>query len=87
MSRSTWVAYQLIVAAALNIFTEVATVVALIGVLTWTAPTTALGAAGIVLAVVTVPIIAARRAWVRAESGSKRSRSSSSTSCTRVWAR
>ncbi len=66
VSRSTWVAYQLIAAAALNIFTEVATVAALIGVLTWTAPTTALGAAGIVLAVVTIPIIAARRAWVRA---------------------
>ena len=63
VSRATWVAYQLVAASLLNIFTEAATVVALIAVLAMAAPGATLGAVALVLAVVAVPIVATRRVW------------------------
>jgi ABC-type multidrug transport system fused ATPase/permease subunit len=63
VSRSTLVAYQLIAASLLNIFSETATVIALIAVVAIAAPAVTLGAVAIVLAVIAVPIVATRRVW------------------------
>jgi ATP-binding cassette, subfamily B, bacterial PglK len=65
VSRSTWVAYQLVAASVLNIFTETATIAALIGVLALTAPLPTLGAVAVVLGIVAVPIVMMRRRWRR----------------------
>lgn len=65
VARSTDVAFQLVVASALNIVAECATIVALIAVLAFTAPPVALGAVGVVLLVAAMPIFVTRRIWVR----------------------
>jgi ATP-binding cassette, subfamily B, bacterial PglK len=65
VSRSTTVAYQLVAASVLNIIAELATMSALVGVLAVTAPAPTLIAVGLVLAVVTIPILTTRRAWHR----------------------
>lgn len=65
VSRSTWVAYQLVAASVLNMFTESATIVALIAVLSLTAPLTTLAAVAAVLAIVALPMIVTRRRWRR----------------------
>jgi ATP-binding cassette, subfamily B, bacterial PglK len=65
VSRSTWVAYQLVVASVLNMFTESATIVALIVVLSLTAPMTTLAAVAVVLAIVALPMVITRRRWQR----------------------
>jgi ATP-binding cassette subfamily C protein len=63
VSRSTWVAYQLIAGSLLNIFTETTTIAALIGVVALTAPMVTLVAVGVILLVVAIPMVATRRAW------------------------
>jgi len=65
VARSTDIAYQLIAASALNILAESATAIALIAVLAYAAPAQALAAVALVLALVSVPLIATRRLWVR----------------------
>jgi ATP-binding cassette subfamily C protein len=65
VSRSTAVAFQLIVASALNIVAESATIIALIVVLAVTAPAATLAAVVVVLAVVAVPLVMTRRVWHR----------------------
>jgi ATP-binding cassette subfamily C protein len=65
VSRSTWVAYQLIAASVLNIFTEVATIAALSAVVALTAPLATMATLAIVFAVMAVPIVVTRRAWLR----------------------
>ena len=65
VSRSTRVAYQLIAASVLNIFTEATTIAALIAVVALTAPAATLGAVAIVFAVVVIPIVLTRRVWLR----------------------
>ena len=65
VSRSTTVAYQLMAASVLNIIAELATMSALVVVLAVTAPAPTLIAVGLVLAVVTIPILTTRRAWHR----------------------
>jgi ABC-type multidrug transport system fused ATPase/permease subunit len=65
VSRGTWVAYQLVVASVLNVFTEAITIAALLAVVAFTAPMTTLAAVALVVAVVAVPIVLTRRQWVR----------------------
>ena len=65
ISRSTDIAFQLVVGSALNILTEAATIVALLAVLAFTAPPGALGIVAAVIALASVPLIITRRAWAR----------------------
>jgi ATP-binding cassette subfamily C protein len=65
VSRSTSVAYQLIVASALNIVAELLTIAALVVVLAMTAPGATLAAVAAVLGVIAVPLLATRRTWHR----------------------
>ena len=65
VSRSTWVAYQLVVASVLNMFTESATIIALVAVLSLTAPLATLAAVAVVLAIVALPMVMTRRRWRR----------------------
>ena len=65
VSRSTSVAYQLVVASAVNIISEGATIAALIAVLAFTAPGATLAAVAVVLGVVAVPLAVTRRVWHR----------------------
>jgi ATP-binding cassette subfamily C protein len=65
VSRSTTVAYQLMAASVLNLIAELATMTALVVVLAVTAPAPTLITVGLVLAVVTIPILTTRRAWHR----------------------
>ena len=65
VARSTDVAFQLMVASALNIISEAATIVALVMVLAVTAPPAVLGAIALVLAIVAIPLVATRRLWIR----------------------
>src|SRR5262249_15276510 len=65
VTRSTDVAFQLIVASVLNIVGELATIAALAAVLILTAPPVALASIALVLVIAAVPLVATRRAWVR----------------------
>ena len=65
VSRSTSVAFQLVAASVLNIFTEITTIAALIAVVASTAPVGTLATVAVVLAVVAVPIVLTRRVWLR----------------------
>jgi ATP-binding cassette, subfamily B, bacterial PglK len=65
VSRSTGVAFQLIAASALNIISEVATMIALVGVLAFAAPAPTLAAVAAVIAVVAIPLSVTRRVWHR----------------------
>ncbi len=65
VARSTDIAFQLVVASALNILAEIATIAALTAVLVYTAPPQTLGAVALVLTLVAIPIIGTRRLWVR----------------------
>jgi ATP-binding cassette subfamily C protein len=65
VSRSTNVAFQLIAASALNIVSEMATIVALIAVLALTAPAATLAAVAAVVAIVALPLTLTRRVWHR----------------------
>jgi ATP-binding cassette, subfamily B, bacterial PglK len=65
VSRSTDIAFQLIAASVINIFAEVITLAALVGVLLSTAPPRTIVAVAIVLVMVVIPVIATRRVWVR----------------------
>jgi ATP-binding cassette subfamily C protein len=65
VARSTYVAFSLVVAPVLNILTECAIAVALVTVLAMTAPAAALGAAGFVLVIAAIPLLATRRLWRR----------------------
>jgi ATP-binding cassette subfamily C protein len=65
VSRSTGVAFQLVVASALNIVSEIVTIGLLVVVLAFTAPGATLAAVVIVAAVVAIPLAATRRLWHR----------------------
>jgi ATP-binding cassette, subfamily B, bacterial PglK len=65
IARSTDMAFRLMVASALNVVAEGATIAALVVVLALTAPPAVLGSIAIVLAVVAVPLVATRRLWIR----------------------
>jgi ATP-binding cassette subfamily C protein len=65
VSRSTSVAYQLVAASVLNIFTEITTIAALIAVVAFAAPIRTLATVAVVFAVVAVPIVLTRRVWLR----------------------
>lgn len=65
IARSTDVAFQLIAGSALSILAEASTIGALLAVLWVTAPSPALGAVALVLAVCAVPMMLARRVWTR----------------------
>ena len=65
ISRATDIAFQLVVASALNILTETATIVALLTVLAFTVPPAALAIVAGVIALASVPLLVTRRAWAR----------------------
>jgi ATP-binding cassette, subfamily B, bacterial PglK len=65
VARSTDLAFQLGVASALNILAEAATIAAFIVLLALSAPPSALAAVAVVLLSVSIPIVVARRSWVR----------------------
>jgi ABC-type multidrug transport system fused ATPase/permease subunit len=65
ISRSTHMAYQLVVASVVNILAETITIAALLVVVALTAPGQTLTAVAVVLAVVAVPFVATRRLWLR----------------------
>ena len=65
ISRSTDVAFQLVVASALSMLTEGATIVALFLVLALSAPPQALGIVAVVIAFAALPLVLTRRAWAR----------------------
>ncbi len=65
ISRSTDVAFQLVVASALSVLTEGATIVALFLVLALSAPPQALGIVAVVIAFAALPLVLTRRAWAR----------------------
>jgi ATP-binding cassette, subfamily B, bacterial PglK len=65
ISRSTDIAFQLVVGSALNILTESGTIVALLAVLAFTAPPAALGIVAAVIALASVPLVVTRRMWAR----------------------
>jgi ATP-binding cassette subfamily C protein len=65
VARSTDAAFQLIAASMVNIFAEVATLIAMAAVLLATAPARTLIAVAVVLIFVAVPVTATRRWWIR----------------------
>jgi ATP-binding cassette subfamily C protein len=65
VSRSTNVAFQLVVGSAVNILAEVATIGAMVVVLAWIAPSRALIAVIVVVGLVAIPMLATGRVWVR----------------------
>jgi ABC-type multidrug transport system fused ATPase/permease subunit len=65
ISRSTDVAFQLVVGSLLSILTEGATIVALFLVLAYSAPPAALGIVAVVVALAAIPLVLTRRAWAR----------------------
>ena len=65
MTRASDIAYELGAGSAVNIFAEGVIILALAAVLVVSAPPITLVTIGIVLALVLVPIVVMRRAWVR----------------------
>jgi ATP-binding cassette subfamily C protein len=65
ISGSTDVAFQYVVGSALTVLTEATTIAALVAVLAFSAPPTALVIVVIVIAFAALPLVVTRRAWVR----------------------
>ena len=65
ISRSTDVAFQLVVGSALSVLTEGATIVALLLVLAASAPPQTLAIVAVVIALAALPLVLTRRAWAR----------------------